>query len=333
MSAHRIKIKTSRKARQQAASASNSASTFSAPQRHNIDGFRSHPDEPECPPVLDFTTNPTEAEMQANLEAFDRYTLACFPHASPYLTAALKSDAAKSAPAHSLTSTAAAAAPTPVPAAPTPAPTLPAPGQSTGPRTLAGKSHSSHNALKHGLTMPAGPSMTFLPHEDTDAHTLLLFQFNQQFVPMTGAETEIVREIVDALWLARRARDLQTSALETSDLHALSLYLRYETAHQRAHNAAIKTLLVLQKDRRQRNQNHKEWDEPLLWGDLNFISTGGSASAMSSAPTAATTSESTTASDSSFRNSDFKPQYEMHSNPNATQTVSGNKIEEAKVAA
>jgi hypothetical protein len=307
MSAHRIKIKLSRKARQQAAAASNSASSSPAPQPHHIEDFTGDSDEPVCPPTLHYSTNSTEAEMQADNDAFESYTHACFPKAFAHLTAA--------------------------PPAPAPPPTLPTPGQSTGPRTPSGKAHSSHNAHKHGLTMPAGPSMTFLPHEDTDAHTLLLLQFNQQFVPMTGAETEIVREIVDALWLARRARDLQTSALETSDLHALSLYLRYETAHQRAHNAAIKTLLVLQKDRRQRNQNHKEWDEPLLWGDLNFISTGGSASAMSSAPTAATTSESTTASDSSFRNSDFKPQYEMHSNPNATQTVSGNKIEEAKVAA
>jgi hypothetical protein len=317
MSAHRIKIKLSRKARQQAASASTSAATSSAPQQHNIDGFGSHPDEPECPPVLDFTTNPTEAEMQANLEAFDRYTLACFPHAMPYLTAT--ANATKSAPVRSITSAASA----PAPAAATPAPTPPAPGQSTGPRTLAGKSHSSHNALKHGLTMPAGPSMTFLPHEDTDAHTLLFLQFNQQFVPMTGAETELVREIVDSLWLARRARDLQTSALEAADLHALALYLRYETTHQRAHNAAIKTLLVLQKDRRLRNQNHEKWEEPILWGDLDFISTGGPSPAMSS----------TTNPDTSFRNSSFKPWSEMYSNPNASQPAPANTIEELKPAA
>ncbi len=60
---------------------------------------------------------------------------------------------------------------------------------------------------------------------------------------MTGAERECIREIVDSLWLARRAHNLQTSVLDdaAADLHDLALYLRYETAHQRAHNAAIKT--------------------------------------------------------------------------------------------
>jgi len=180
--------------------------------------------------------------------------------------------------------------------------------------------------------MPAGPSMTFLPHEDSDAHTLLFLQFNRQFVPMTGAEIELVREIVNSLWLARRARDLQTSALEISDLHALALYLRYETAHQRAHIAAIKTLLVLQKDRRLRNQNHEKWDEPTLWGDLDFTSTGGPATAMS-APSTATTSASTAGSDSSFRNSGFKSQSEMNSTSMVGQPASGNAIEEVKPAA
>jgi hypothetical protein len=183
--------------------------------------------------------------------------------------------------------------------------------------------------------MPAGKSMTFLPREDSDAHTLLLLQFNQQFVPMTGAETELVREIVDCLCLARRARDLQTEALIMADHHAVALYLRYETAHQRAHTTAIKTLLAVQKDRRQRNQNHEKWDEPVLWGDLDFIVTPDCAPAMSSAaPAAATTSASEADSDTSFRNAAFKPCSEMtFGTPNAHQSASGNTIEEVKLAA
>src|SRR5580692_8417301 len=180
---------------------------------------------------------------------------------------------------------------------------MPAPGASTAPRSPEGKARSSHNAFKHGLSMPAGKSMTFLPGEDSDAHTLLLLQFNQQFVPMTGAEKELVREIVDTLCLARRARDLQTEALIIADHHAVALYLRYETAHQRAHTTAIKTLLTVQKDRRLRNQNHEKWDEPVLWGDLDFIVTPDSAPAMSSAsPAAATTSAPPADPDSSSEN-------------------------------
>ena len=224
--------------------------------------------------------------------------------------------------------------PMPAPAA-TPAPIPPAPGQSTGPRSLEGKARSSHNAFKHGLSMPAGKSMTFLPGEDSDAHTLLLLQFNQQFVPMTGAERELVREIVDSLCLARRARDLQTEALIMADHHSVALYLRYETAHQRAHTTAIKTLLTVQKDRRLRNQNHEKWDEPVLWGDLDFIVTPDCAPAKSStAPAAATTSASPADSDSSFRSPAFKPWSEMtFGAPNAHQAASGNTIEEVKPAA
>jgi hypothetical protein len=71
------------------------------------------------------------------------------------------------------------------------------------------------------------------------------------------------KEIVDSLWLARRARNLRTTVLDdvAADPRDLALHLRYETAHQRAHNAAIKTLLALQKDRRRRNQNHEKWEE------------------------------------------------------------------------
>ena len=154
---------------------------------------------------------------------------------------------------------------------------------------------------------------------------------------MTGAERECIREIVDSLWLARRARNLQTSVLDdaAADLHDLALYLRYETAHQRAHNAAIKTLLVLPKDRRLRNQNHEKWEEPVIWGALEHVVIDDPEPEMSSvAPTPATTSASPADSDSSFRNSGFKPWSEMiFAAENAHQAASGSTIEEVKPAA
>jgi hypothetical protein len=224
-------------------------------------------------------------------------------------------------------------------AAPTPAPIKingfakpipPAPGHSTGPRTKAGKACSSQNAIKHGLTRPTG-SMVFLRGEDSSPYDLLILQFNEQFVPMTEAERECIREIVDSLWLARRARDLQTVALGMADHQSLALYLRYETTHQRAHSAAIKTLLAVQKDRRLRNQNHEKWDEPVLWGTLEHVAMSGSALTVSSeSPTAATTSASPDDSDSSFRSAAFKPWSEMFSGPNES---SANTIEEVKAAA
>jgi len=186
--------------------------------------------------------------------------------------------------------------------------------------------------MKHGLTATGGAALVFLSSEEADHYATLSAHFTQQFVPMTGAERETVREIVDALSLARRARDLQASALQEADDRALALYLRYETAHLRAHNAAIKTLLVLQKDRRQRNENHKKWNEPVHWGDYTFISDNDFYDAEPSA--AATTSSSPADLDTSFRNAGFKPQSEMtFGAPNADEAASDETIEEVKPAA
>src|SRR5580658_11062806 len=155
MCARRIKIKARRNARRQAASAHNS-------------------------PI---TPSDTFGSSAIDLDGFEDADLE-FPFPEEAWSRALENyPRIKQA----------APAPMPAPAA-TPAPITPAPGQSTGPRSPEGKARSSHNAFKHGLSMPAGKSMTFLPGEDSDAHTLLLLQFNQQFVPMTGAERELVRE-------------------------------------------------------------------------------------------------------------------------------------------
>jgi hypothetical protein len=286
MSAHRIKIKAGRKARQQAASTSNSAITPSdilgSPAIDLDEDNVEFPFPPgECPWYV-----PTDEEDDRIIEKWRR-----------------SKNSARSAPRQLCASDMdAQAAPTPIPAAPTPAPIQPAPGQSTGPRSPEGKARSSHNAIKHGLTRPAG-HMRFLPGENSSGHDRLILQFNEQFVPMTGAERECIREIVDSLWLARRARDLQTSLLEyvVPDLHALALYLRYETAHQRAHNAAIKTLLALQKDRRLRNQNHEKWEEPIIWGVLDNVVIDDPEPEMS-AYSLATTSPASTDSDSSSEN-------------------------------
>jgi len=189
--------------------------------------------------------------------------------------------------------------------------------------------------MKHGLTATGGAALVFLSSEEADHYLTLSAHFTQQFVPMTGAEREIVREIVDALSLARRARDLQASALQEGDHRALALYLRYETAHLRAHNAAIKTLLVLQKDRRQRNENHEKWNEPVHWGEFTFISDNDSSDAEpSQTPAAAATSASPAGPDTSFRSAGSKPWSEMSfGTPNAHPAASDEALEEVKPAA
>jgi hypothetical protein len=318
MSARRIKIKR-RHARERAAAAHSSPITpsdiFGSPA---IDLDEDYPDlpyrelDPEYHHVFD--------NAQAIIEKYARDRDSAQAARRPLCASDM--DSAQAAPAAILD-------------APTSAPILPAPGQSTGPRNAEGKARSSQNAVKHGLTVTAGSALVFLSSKECDAHTSLSVHFTQQFVPMTGAEREIVREIVDALSLARRARDLQTSAMLNDDHRSLALYLRYETAHLRAHNAAIKTLLVLQKDRRQRNENHQKWNEPVHWGEYTFVSDDDfPETEPSESPAAAATSASTAGTDSSFRNADFKPWSEMtFSTPNAHQAASEETPEEVKTAA
>jgi hypothetical protein len=326
MSARRIKIKR-RHARERAAAAHSSPITAS-------DIFGSPAVELDRDDDLDPEHMVTEEDLEAQWqEILDDLESA---KAARRSFCASDMDSAKAA-RRSLPTFALPTCPAPaaIPDAPSSAPTLPAPGQSTGPRSVEGKARSSQNAMKHGLTITAGSALVFLSSKECDAHTSLSVRFAQQFVPMTGAEREIVREIVDALSLARRARDLQTSAMLNDDHRALALYLRYETAHLRAHNAAIKTLLVLQKDRRQRNENHQKWNEPVHWGEYTFVSDDDfPETEPSESPAAAATSASTAGTDSSFRNADFKPWSEMtFSTPNAHQAASEETLEEVKPAA
>ena len=333
MSARRIKIKARRNARKQAAPAHNSPITSSdilgSPAidlDHDDleDADVEFPFPPgECPWYV-----PTDEDDNRIIEKWRQSKNNA--QAAPRPSYASNLDVPHAAPASSAASAATAPATTPI---------QPTPGQSTGPRSPEGKASSSLNAIKHGLTRPAG-HMRFLHGEDSSAHDRLILQFNEQFVPMTGAERECIREIVDSLWLARRARNLQTDVLNDprANPHDLALYLRFETAHQRAHNAAIKTLLALQKDRRLRNQNHEKWEEPVIWGALEHIVIDDPVPEMGRGfPAAATTSASPVASDSSFRSAAFKPWPEnamtCGAPPNAHQAASGNTIEEVKPAA
>ena len=322
MSARRIKIKARRNARKQMASAHNfpiaTSQIFASPTAGLDEEDVEFPFPPgECPWYV-----PTDEDDNRIIEKWRRSKNNAEAAARPLC--ATNMDGSHAAPASS-----AAMAP-----AATPAPIQPTPGQSTGPRTPEGKAQSSLNAIKHGLTRPAG-HMRFLHGEDSSGHDRLILQFNEQFVPMTGAERECIREIVDSLWLARRARNLQTDVLDdaAADTHDLALYLRYETAHQRAHNAAIKTLLALQKDRRLRNQNHEKWEEPVIWGVLEHVVIDDPEPEMS-AYSLATTSPASTGSDSSFRNSlSTSPLEFADASLNTSQTAPNSASEEINLAA
>ncbi len=120
--------------------------------------------------------------------------------------------------------------------------------RSGGPTTEAGKRRSSQNSFKHGLA--AGFShFKLLSSEDPAEYAELLAEVRAQFVPRTTCERHKIDDMAQAWWLQRRARNMQTSALESADDKAFALYLRYETTQRRSYQMAYKDFEVMQKHR------------------------------------------------------------------------------------
>jgi len=117
-----------------------------------------------------------------------------------------------------------------------------------GPTTEAGKRRSSQNSFKHGLA--AGFShFKLLSSEDPAEYAELLAEVRAQFVPRTTCERHKIDDMAQAWWLQRRARNMQTRALESGDDKAFALYLRYETTQRRSYQMAYKDFEVMQKHR------------------------------------------------------------------------------------
>ncbi len=120
--------------------------------------------------------------------------------------------------------------------------------RSGGPTSEAGKRRSSQNSFKHGLA--AGFShFKLLAGEDPAEYAELLSELRTQFVPHTRAERHKLDDMAQAWWLQRRARNIQTSALESGDDKAFALYLRYETTQRRSYQMAYKDFQDMQKHR------------------------------------------------------------------------------------
>ena len=122
---------------------------------------------------------------------------------------------------------------------------------STGPRSVDGKLTSSRNSLKHGL---AGGTL-LIPGEDSAAFEALRDALLQEHQPATETEEILVREMAQSYWLTQRAIRLQNECFtpEGVDQRQLSLFLRYQTTHDRAFYKALNMLMRLQKERRKAN--------------------------------------------------------------------------------
>ena len=93
--------------------------------------------------------------------------------------------------------------------------------KSTGPKTTAGKSRSSANSRKHGLTAET----LVIVGEKADDFDALRAELFEEFDPQTALECELVERLTGILWRLRRApyyeaaimhtRYFQTSKLQT----------------------------------------------------------------------------------------------------------------------
>ena len=118
---------------------------------------------------------------------------------------------------------------------------------STGPTTPEGKLASSRNSLKHGLASGA----LIIPGEDRAAFEALLHDLLEDHQPANATESLLITEMAQSWWLAQRAIRLQNECFSEYgvDEKRLSLFLRYQTTHERAFHKALNTLLRLKQSR------------------------------------------------------------------------------------
>ena len=132
---------------------------------------------------------------------------------------------------------------------------------STGPVTPEGKLAVSQNRRSHGLLGAFG----ILPNERLSVFDDLVQSVHQEYNPQTDTERRLADSIVQHYWLMQRAIRLQEALLQSvaadpvttaisTDNQKLSLFLRYQTTHERAYYKAQRELQNLRKD--QQKQAH-----------------------------------------------------------------------------
>jgi hypothetical protein len=79
--------------------------------------------------------------------------------------------------------------------------------KSTGPRTIEGKSNSSRNNLRHGLT----GQISLLPTEDREAHDTFCNELIESFNPETPMERQLANSVAEDSWRLNRARAIENN--------------------------------------------------------------------------------------------------------------------------
>jgi hypothetical protein len=158
--------------------------------------------------------------------------------------------------------------------------------KSNGPVTEEGKSASSQNSLKHGLTS----SRVVLPHESQEEFDRLEASFINRFKPYDEVEHELVHEMAAARWRLRRvegmeaalfkkalknqqealgpdadAMDIQDAAYaEVAESKSLRMLSRHQSQLRRSYEKAWRELELIQQCRVAESEEDELQNEPTV---------------------------------------------------------------------
>ncbi|MGA2185690.1 MAG: hypothetical protein ABSH47_21945 [Bryobacteraceae bacterium] len=149
---------------------------------------------------------------------------------------------------------------------------------STGPRTTEGKSRSSANATKHGLSA----AFRVLTNENQEEFDELIAEYHRTFAPTNTHEQFLVEEMAQSRWRLARARRLEAAVVEQivgladpgdSDAALAAALInnatgplitmqRYAAAIERTGFRALQQLLALRKLDAQAARDAAQQNEP-----------------------------------------------------------------------
>jgi hypothetical protein len=137
---------------------------------------------------------------------------------------------------------------------------------STGPKTESGKAAAARNNLSHGLA--SASAFRVLPTEFQSDFDELLTALRGEHQPATPTEEVLVQAMAEHHWLRNRALSLEASCFDATtgqiaDAQRLSLYLRYQTTHERAFHKSLNDLLKLRAEKRKQEIGF-EWQKCAL---------------------------------------------------------------------
>jgi hypothetical protein len=125
--------------------------------------------------------------------------------------------------------------------------------RSSGPVSAEGKTRSSQNAIRHGLTA----RKPFIPPERREEFDLLEAALNEECSPQGRLELNAFDQLVFAAWKQQCVRELEGNLLaegaealfDETKAKALDRLQRYGAAADRAYTKALKELRALQTER------------------------------------------------------------------------------------